>query len=335
MKYQEILSQVKSGEFAPVYYLHGEEDYFTDKLVGLLEQNVLSESEVAFNKEVFYGSETQLARVLNACQSFPVMATRRLVIVKEAQQVNKKEWDRLGIYLQQPVSSTVLVIAFKGKNNGLSKALTKKMASSCVDFFAKKLYERDVQQWIESQLQERSLQYDPGIPMILTTNLGINLGLIENELNKIWIYLQATQQHTLTKEMVFSMINVDKDFNVFELIHALSLKDVYRSHLIIDRLTQNTKLNPAVLTISNLFRFYHNLAIVHTQNLREPNSIKHQLQVNYFAAKDYAQARQHYPLTKVYQNIRSVQEADQLLKGIVSTQMDDRHILKTLVYQLL
>jgi len=335
MQYKELRQQITEGKFAPVYYLHGEETYLIDKIVELLEAHVLTESEAAFNKEAFYGAEATISKVLNACQSFPVMAQKRLVLLKEAHQVNKKEWERIRSYLEQPVPSTVLVMAFKGKNTGLPKAVVSNMAQQVVNFFAKKLYERDVQQWIEESLREQQIKYDPGIPLVLTTNLGINLHLIENELNKMLIYLKATRQQGLSKDFVFEMINIDKEFNVFELINALSNKESYRVHLIMDRLTQNVKLNPPVLTIGNLFRFYHNLALVHTFNLRDPNSIKHQLNVNYFAAKDYAAARQHYPLQKVYRNIQHVHEADQSIKGLIPTQMDQRHVLKTLAWKLL
>ncbi len=335
MQFNEIQQQVASGVFAPVYYLHGEETYFIDRIVEMLETSVISESEAAFNREVFYGAEASIPSILNACQSFPVMAERRLVLLKEAHQVNKKEWERLVNYLKRPVSTTVLVMAFKGKHTGLPKSVVTGMSKECVTFYAKKLYDRDVQQWIEGLLQQHAIKYDPGIPLILTSNLGINLHLIENELNKMLIYLRATHQQALTKEFVFEMINVDKEFNVFELIHALSIKDEYRVHLIMDRLTQNTKINPPILTISNLFRFYHNLAIVHTFNLRDPNSIKNQLNVNYFAAKDYATAKQYYSLSKIYRNIQFVHEADQSLKGVINTQMGERHVLKTLALKLL
>ena len=335
MTFQQIQQQVKEGKFAPLYYLHGEEGYFIDKLVNLLEEKVLNPSEAAFNKEVFYGNATQMAKVLNACKSFPVMANQRLVLIKEAQQIGKKEWDRLAEYVKAPTTSTVLVIAFKGRGNSLPKSLVSSMSRACVNYHAKKLYDNDIQQWITSFLQEKNIQSDPGIPTILTTNLGTHISLIENELNKMLIYLQATGKNQLTKDFVFEMINVDKEFNVFELIQALSHKNRYRAHLIIDRLTQNAKINPPVLTLNALFRFFDHLAMVHTYKLRDPNAIKHQLKVNYYAAKDYAFAREKYTLGQTYRNIRLIQEADQAIKGLISTQMGDRHLLKTLVWELI
>ena len=334
MTFQQIQQQIEGGKFAPVYYLHGVEGYFIDKLVGLLEEKVLNPSEEAFNKEVFYGNSIQLAKVINSCKSFPMMANHRLVMLKEAQQVQKKEWDRLVDYVKAPSASTVLVLAFKGRNTGLSKSCEKALSSACVNYHAKKLYENDIQKWVQTMMQEKAIEADPGIPAILTSNLGTNISLIENELDKMLIYLKATGQSQLRKDFVFDMINVDKEFNVFELIQALSQKNRYRAHLIIDRLTQNAKINPPVLTLNALFRFFDHLALVHTYKLRDPNAIKHQLKVNYYAAKDYAAAKEKYSLGQTYRNIRLIQETDQALKGLISTQMGDRHLLKTLVWEL-
>lgn len=332
---EEIIDKIRQGNPEKVYYLHGEEEYLIDSIVEALDTHVLNEGEKAFNREVFYGTDNQVGQVLNACRSFPVMAQRRLIILKEAQKVNKQDWSLLESYLQQPVASSVLALVFKGKNMGLPKSMEKAFPKAGVNFFAKKMYDRDVQVWVGKYLEKQGYKYDPEIPQILTTNLGINLNLIENELKKIFLFLQANQQSQLKKDLVYEMINVDKSFNVFELIHSLSTGDTYQAHMIMDRLTQNAKTHPPVLVLSNLFRFFHHLALVHTYRLKDPNSIKHQLKVNYFQAKDYASATRVFSLSKTYRNIRLVQAADMQLKGRVPTLMSSRHILKTLLWQLI
>lgn len=337
MTFLQIRQQITAGKLAPIYYLHGQEGYFIDKLVKLLETDgvVLQAGEAAFNRAILYGPETNARAIVNECRSFPVMANHRLVVVKEAHRLAKAEVDKLGGYLQQPVPSTVLVLAFKDRKGGFPKKAVDAMDKRAVNFHAKKLYDRDVQQFVESLLQESGMEVEPGIAQILVANLGLNLGLIENELEKMLIYLKATQQTKLTKAFVYEMINVDKEFNVFELIGALSEKQAFKAHMIIDRLTQNTKINPPTVVVSNLFRFYHYVALVHRHKLRDPNSVKHQFGVNYFQAKDYIAAASRYPLKQVYANLGYIEHTDRQLKGLVTSYMDDRHLLKTLVWRLL
>ena len=335
MTFPEILGQIEQKTFSPVYYLHGEETYFIDKLTAALEAQVLDPAAEAFNKNVFYGADTQAPAILNAVRSFPMMAERRLVILKEAQRLNKNEWKKLIPYLEKPMPTTVFVMAFKGPRVGLPKEGEKAVKKSGVNYYAKKMYDREVQQWVAGYLKDSGMDHDPNIAAILVSNLGNQIPLIENELQKMFIYLKATRQLKLTQNFVYEMINVDKEFNVFELISAMSKRDIQRVHMIMDRLTQNQKLNPPILTLNNLFRFFSNVALVHTHQLRDPNSIKHQLKVNYFAAKDYAMARDKYPLPVVYRNIGYIQQADLTLKGMIPSHMDASHLLKTLAWRLM
>ncbi|MDX2287133.1 MAG: DNA polymerase III subunit delta [Bacteroidia bacterium] len=337
LQYTRILEDIRNQQLAPVYYLHGEEGYFIDAIMHALDAEgaVLQPFERDFNREQFYGPDTQAAQIINACRSFPVMAARRLVLVREAHRLPKGEADKLAAYLKQPLGSTVLALAFKDRKAGLSKAGEEALAASrAVKYHAKKLYDADIQRWADHYIQTQGFSAEPGIAAVLVTNLGPNLGLIENELEKMFISLRAQGQTQLRKEFVFQMINIDKEFNVFELIHALAERDVYRSHLIMDRLVQNTKINPPVLLISGLFQFFHQAGKVRALNLKDVNSIKERLKVNYYQAKDYASAVQQYggALGRIIGYIR---EADLMLKGQIPTNLDERHILKTLVWKML
>lgn len=337
MTFDQILNGIQQRKFAPIYYLYGVETWFIDKITAALdtEGTVLTSSEAAFNRTLCYGPETNANQIVNACRSFPVMANHRLVIVKEAHRLNKNELEKLGPYLEKPVPSTILILAFKGRNASLPKKAEKRLHKSTVKYNAKKLYDRDVQSWVQGRIQAAGFQADGQVPSILTANLGLDIGLIENELEKMFIFLKATQRNKLEQGFVYETINVDKEFNAFELVNALSQKNVHRAHLITDRLTQNTKIHPPILTISSLFRFFHNLALVHRYQLRDVNAIKNQLKVNYYQAQDFANAKQRYTLAQTYRNIGLIEQADLTLKGQIPTLMDGRHLLKTLVWELL
>ncbi len=337
MSVDALTKEIQSGKILPVYVLYGEEDYLLDKIVHLIDTEgvVLQKSERDFNRQVLFGPETQASAVLNSCQSFPVMATRRLVILKEAHRMNKKEYDRLIPYLQRPVPSTVLVIVHKDKKAPFGKAGMEAATKHGRVLESKKLYERDVVAWTQSVLAASGIQYDQQLPSLLVTNLGTNLGLIENELEKMLLYLKATGQQQLSTDFMYSMINVDKEFNAFELVSALAQHQSYKAHMIIDRLTQNTKINPPILTINAMYRLFHSVALVHRFQLKDPNAIRTQLKANYYQALDYQAGSRHYNLARTYRNIGLIQEADLLLKGIKYTQMGEDHVLKTLVWKIL
>lgn len=89
----------------------GEEPYYIDLISNYIAQNVLSESEKEFNQTVVYGSDIDIATVINAAKRYPMMSEYQVVIVKEAQTI--KNMEELSFYLQKPLNSTILVICHK------------------------------------------------------------------------------------------------------------------------------------------------------------------------------------------------------------------------------
>ena len=95
----EVLKQLQQRQFAPVYFLQGEEPYYIDLVSDLLEKNVLQEHEKGFNQVVLYGKDTDVAGILGQAKRFPMMAERSVVIVKEAQAVADLEAEKAWPFL--------------------------------------------------------------------------------------------------------------------------------------------------------------------------------------------------------------------------------------------
>lgn len=335
MDFEQVKKDIENQKFSPIYYLGGSEPYFVDKLTRLLEDRVLAPGEDAFNKSVMYGPETKAPKLLGELRSFPMMANRRLVVLKEAQGLGKNEWDALQTYFDNPVGSTVFVMAFKGKDlDGRSKTY-KSIEKNGVVFKGKALYENQVPAWISDYCHRKGYQLAPEAQRILSTYLGTNLGLIESELEKIFLYLSGDQTKSISPAVVFEMINVDKDFNVFELMNSLGARDHAKSHWIITHMMRNVKDNPPVLIVYQLFQFYSKLLRLQSRRLTKPAEIAAELKIHEFIARQYVEAMRSYQARELMRNLTHVLEADLFLKGVQGTHMSDEHVMKTLIYKLL
>lgn len=76
-------------------------------------QHALPEHERDFNQTILYGKDAELLSLLSELKSYPMMAERRVVVLKEAQDF--KQLDDLESYFDQPNDSTVFVICYKYK----------------------------------------------------------------------------------------------------------------------------------------------------------------------------------------------------------------------------
>lgn len=124
---REIIAEIRKGNIAPVYILMGEEAYFIDLIVENLEAFAVDEADKDFNYNVYYGSDADIDTVVAAAQQFPVMAPRKLVILKEAQAIwnAKSTLEGLAPYVGHPNATTVFAIVFKGGALNKTSALLK------------------------------------------------------------------------------------------------------------------------------------------------------------------------------------------------------------------
>ena len=107
----DILRELKAGQYRPIYYLMGEEPYYIDLISDYITDNVLNETEKEFNLTVVYGADVDVATIINAAKRYPMMSEHQVVVVKEAQNI--RNIDELSYYLQKPLLSTILVICHK------------------------------------------------------------------------------------------------------------------------------------------------------------------------------------------------------------------------------
>ena len=91
MDLRRLEIDLQNKKFAPVYILHGEEGYFIDKISQLIIENALEDHERDFDQHIMYGKEAQRLSVSAELKAFPMIAQRRLVVIKEAQDFKELE----------------------------------------------------------------------------------------------------------------------------------------------------------------------------------------------------------------------------------------------------
>ena len=125
-KCRKIVEDARNGVFAPVYLLMGGEPYYPDMVCDAIMKYALQDDERDFNQAVYYGLDTDADAVASEARSYPMMAERRLVVLKEAQSM--KTLEGLGVYAAEPMDTTVLVILMHGASADKRKALYKNVS---------------------------------------------------------------------------------------------------------------------------------------------------------------------------------------------------------------
>ncbi len=332
MDFNSIIQNLKKEVYHPIYLLQGEEPYYIDEISDYIEKNVLSEAERGFNQTIFYGKDSDPITIAESAMRFPMMASKQVIIVKEAQSLSKIE--SLASYAEKPLVSTVLVLNYKYKKLDSRTKLSKLIKKNGVVFTSEKIRDYKLPDWINVYLAHRNFSITPQAAQILTAYLGTDLSKVANELDKLVIAIENT--NTITPEHIEQNIGFSKDFNVFELQNALGEKNVLKANQIIQYFGANATLNPIQKTIANLYFYFSKLFTYHFLKDKSERNVSAQLRVHPFVAKGYVMAAKRYSPTKLYEIMGILREYDMKSKGFgVSTMVDNAELQKEMIYKIL
>ena len=331
MDFQQLLTDIKQQKFKPVYLLHGQEPYFIDTISKALEKHTLTEEEKSFNLTVMYGKDSDVNQLMESAKRYPMMAERQVVIVKEAQGMRNIE--AIESYLANPLPTTVLVIAYKGKKVDGRKKWLKLAQKNGVEFFSKPIYENQVPAWVEKYLKGRNYQISPKAAALIAESLGTDLAKITNELDKLMLNVEAGT--TIDENHVETNIGVSKDFNNFELQNAIGHLNHAKAQQIALYFAQNTKDHPPIVTISVLMKFFTQVMCVFFEKNRDKFTIAKKIGVNPYFAGDYITTAQNYSGKKVMENITLLREYDGKIKGVETANVEQGDLVRELVWRLM
>ena len=329
--YDQILSEIHKKQFAPVYFLTGEEPYFIDMISDTIENEALDEADRAFNQIVLYGRDVDVETIANHARSFPMMGERMVVIVKESQDVKGlEEFER---FLDTLPDTTILVFAYKYKKFDKRKTLAKKIDKMGVWFESKKLYDSNIHGWIQNYLKGEGYSITPKAMQMLADYLGTDLHKIANELKKLIIALP--KKKSIDEVDVERNIGISKDFNVFELQNAIGGRDVLKANRIVNYFGDNTKENPLLVTAIALYGYFTKILKLHLATDKSQGALASLLGVSPFFVKDYLMAARNYPPQICIRNISILREFDMKSIGYNSGEVSEKDLYREMIFKLM
>ncbi len=331
---KQLIDSLKAGKYLPVYLITGEDNYYIDIVSDYFEKQVIDPSFSDFDMSIVYGRDVTMHAVVSLAQQFPMMSPIRLVLVKEAQDINIKEWELLSKYLESPQPQTLLVFCYRHKK--LDKRIAAYKAIAKVGGICEhaKMRDNDMPDWIGSYVNQHGYAITQRGSMLIAEHIGNDLGKVTNELEKVFISLH--QGDTIDEDIIEREIGISKEYNVFELQNAIGRRDVVKCNRIVNHFAANPKDNPIQAVLPNLYNYVIKVMIYHQLEDKSQKNAASALGVHPYFIRDYATAAGNYSLGKLASCIGYIDEADRRSKGIRSANtVTDGEILKELVFKII
>ena len=333
LTYESVFSELKKGVYRPVYYFMGEEGFYTDRLTDYIAENALPEDERGFNQTVFYGLDTTMDAVVDAARSYPMMAERQVIIVKEAQMI--KNTDALSSYLKHPQPTTVLVFAHKNGSLDKRKKIVAELEKVGVVLEFKKVKDEHLPAFVNNYMRGKGVVADAKTVQMICESIGADLSRLASEIDKLLLVLPEGSQ-MITPELVEENIGISKEYNNFELQDALIRKDVYKANKIINYFAANPKKNPIQYTLAILFGFFSNVMMAYYAPDKSERGIAAYLGLkSTWGVADYITAMKNYRAIHVMEILHQIRMADARSKGADAITVPDAEIMRELMYFIL
>ncbi|MBK9294798.1 MAG: DNA polymerase III subunit delta [Oligoflexia bacterium] len=309
----KVVSQkINQGQFAPLYLFTGDEVFMIDELLSLLKEKVIGDSLADFNLNTFYASDVEVETIIDTVQTLPMMAPRRLVIVKQAEDFNASELEKLACLVDEPVDTTTLV--FVANKVDMRKKFFKLFDQNGVVVKFQKPFENQLAPWIHHIAKKHGVSLTPQAVELVRECVGAHLSDINNELAKAVSYVGSVKSE-LDVDDLKSVISRTRVDSVFQLVNSMSSSDTASALTYLANLLEHGENEIAVLTM--IIRHYRILLLCN-EGLREGLSapqIASRVGVHGFFIKDYIQQARSQNVKSLERIYAILLDTDRALKS--------------------
>lgn len=178
----KLRSALGKGSFAPAYLVAGSETILKDEAVRSLIDSALDPGLRDFNLDFLSANNLDPAELEAACSTLPMMAERRVVVVRDIEAWRRKTRGRkaAAAYLAKPAAETLLVLV-QGDDKAPDKVLS--AAATLVD--CSPLTGKALDGWLDRQLDGAGVALTRDGREHLLRATGGELGLLTTEIAKL------------------------------------------------------------------------------------------------------------------------------------------------------
>lgn len=322
-EFNSFMSSLKSANKLPVYVIAGEEDFFVNSALNYV-KTIIPEELRDFNFSLLYGEEISIEKLINAVREFPMMADKRVVVVKNLQQMQgfqaKDAQDILLAYLKSPNPSTILVLSDAkaiNKRSAIGKFLSKS-TNLQLFFSADRVQESQLTQWVLDWVKNhhsRAINIDAA--ELLWGLSGNDLTQLTAEIDKLVSYVGEQKQISI--EVVKKAVGQHKAFTLFEIKDAiltanldLALKMAKQQIELFNAAGEIIKLN--YLLFSTFTQIWQVQMFMHRRmSLQE---VAQQTGMNSWMLKRTWAEAQRIPVQAIPRIMEALLDADKAVKGM-------------------
>ena len=335
--YRDLIKDFQEGRFQPIYLFYGEESFLPDQLQKVLIQRVLPPEDRDFNLDVIQGEETTAQSVVSMCRTAPMLAQRRVVVIRAFDRLkNNKLFASLA---KQPNPAAIVMLICEGRpkfNTDPYRALKRNAkAVRTVEFTP--LWRNQAAQFVRQHTRSQGYDLEGGVEQLLVEFLGTGLASLTREIDKLITYVGLREPKVITRQDILQASGQTREINVFELQDAVTRRNAVEAHRIAEQLLLGapSRQGEVLRIVAVLSSYFIRLWKIHQSQgtgLRQSDLAK-QIGVSPNMINRYHDAARVWSLPEVKRAIQLLLIVDSEIKGF--SKRSPRLIMSLFIIQLL
>lgn len=235
-----VQAAIQAGQFDPVYYLHGDDDYLKDENIRELLDATLDPSTKDFNCEIRRASDLDAESTASLLQTPPMLAARRAVVIRDVTAAKKAARAVLDRYLQNPAADTLLLLTSSAGTKPDSALLEKATSLSYTPLSPER-----VRKWIAYHAESvHSAKVTNEAAALLEQAVGNDLRLLAAELDKCVSYAahDISDGLTINEDIVADIVGVRRGETTVDLLDAVAHRDSGKAVALVEHVLSQPKV---------------------------------------------------------------------------------------------
>lgn len=235
---------LEKGKFDRAYYFHGDDDFLKEEQVRALIARATETPTRDFNLDQLRAPVLDAGALALVLQSLPLMAERRMVVIRDAGTLTKDIRATLSAYLAHASPQTVLLLVAPalGKPDVSLLDLT-----SSLEF--KRLNEEDLSKFVARRVAAIGSTITPGAITLLCSATENDLLLLTGEIDKLRSFTNGAE---ITESDVTAVVGIRHGETLGDLLDAVAMRDAPAAIALLDEVLSLPKTSgvPIVMALT-------------------------------------------------------------------------------------
>lgn len=258
---QALYAAIKKKQFSPAYLLSGEDEFRKEDALRHLIEAAVDPATRDFNLDQRRGAELDGESLGSLLAMPPMMAERRVIVIRDVTALKKDARTSLEKYLKSPATDLLVILTAPADAKD-----DKSLGKLAVPVNCAPLTGSQLPRWIVSRAEKHlGTSISPEAVALLQDAVGTDLGQLAIELDKLAAYCGS---RGIDENAVAEIVGVRRDETMGRLLDAVSQRDSALALSLIPGVLQHPK-NSAVTTVMALTTQTLALAIGKSRGLRQ------------------------------------------------------------------